>query len=142
MMEDKELPSEYVSIRQVWIKSINRVAESIAYRFKHDVSDQWSEQTGQQTVIESIISLRALLVDYGEAPIRTEVDEWHEKHRKEMSNADSYKLHNIYRRWFEYMVQTLNKYGMLFDSQPQGYSNVIMEEIIEGEKENGFNGPL
>lgn len=35
----------------------------------------------------------------------------------------------FYRRWFEYMVYTLNKYGMLFESQPKGYSNVEMKSV-------------
>jgi hypothetical protein len=35
----------------------------------------------------------------------------------------------FYRAWFEYMVKTLNKYGMLFESQPKGYSNVEMKSV-------------
>jgi len=27
------------------------------------------------------------------------------------------------------MVQTLNKYGLLFDSQPKGFSNVEMKSV-------------
>jgi len=34
------------------------------------------------------------------------------------------------------MVETLNKYGLLFDTQPKGYSNVVIEEILE-ENKNG-----
>ena len=130
MIEDKELPVEYVNIRQAWIKAINRVAEAIAYRYKQDVHDpEELSRIGQQTVIESIVALKVLLVDYGEAPIKTEVEAWHEAHRSEMENADSFKLHIIYMRWFEFMIQTLNKYGMLFESQPKGYSNVEMKSV-------------
>lgn len=73
--------------------------------------------------------MKALLVDFGDAPIRIEVEEWHEKHFNELEKAGSNKLHNIYRKWFESMVFTLNKYGMLFESQPKGYSNVEMKSI-------------
>ena len=69
----------------------------------------------------------ALLVDYGEAPIKSEVEAWYKSHIKDMDGADSFKVHNFYRRWFEFMVQTLNKYGMLFESQPKGYSNTEMK---------------
>ncbi len=36
---------------------------------------------------------------------------------------------NLYRRWFEYMVYTMNKYGLLFDATPKGYSNVEMKSV-------------
>jgi len=30
---------------------------------------------------------------------------------------------------FDFIIQTLNKYGMLFQEQPQGYSNVEMKSV-------------
>ena len=129
MIEEKELPSEYVSIRQAWIKAINRVAEAMAYRYKTDVHDQYSERSGEQTVIESVSALNYLLVDFGEAPIKTEVMEWYENERKKYINADQMQTLKFFKKWFEFMIQTLNKYGMLFQEQPKGYSNVIMEEV-------------
>ncbi len=29
----------------------------------------------------------------------------------------------------KFIIETLNRYGMFFDSQPQGYSNVEMKSI-------------
>ena len=36
----------------------------------------------------------------------------------------------FYRELFHFIVETLNKYGMLFESSPKGYSNVEMESIL------------
>ena len=30
---------------------------------------------------------------------------------------------------YDFIIQTLNKYGMLFESQPKGYSNVEMKSV-------------
>jgi len=134
MIRDKEA-EEVVHIRQAWIKAINRVAEALAYRFRNDILQTGKyanmEVVGCNTVIESIIAFRALLVDYGEAPIRTEIDKWHDEHEDEFKGKNDYKRMFQYRRWFEFMVQTLNKYNMLFDTQPRGYSNVTMTSIHE-----------
>ena len=35
----------------------------------------------------------------------------------------------FYSELFNYIVETLNKYGMLFENQPRGYSNVEMKSI-------------
>ncbi len=128
MIESKELPSEYISIRQAWIKAINRVAEAIAFRYKNDVADHYSERSGVETVVESIIALKCILVDYGEATVLSDVMEWHDINGDKMKKGDMNRM-MFYRRWFEYMVQTLNKYGMLFDSQPKGFSNVEMKSV-------------
>lgn len=36
---------------------------------------------------------------------------------------------SIYQKFFEKMIELLNKYGMLFESTPKGYSNVEMRSI-------------
>jgi hypothetical protein len=133
-MQDKEIPTEIISIRYAWLKAIDRVAEAIARRYREDVHDpERSSRIGQQTLIESVIALKCLLVDFGECPIKTEVNTWYEKQKEEMKkqDADEFKHHLFYRKWFEFMVETLNKYGLLFDTQPKGYSNVVIEEILE-----------
>lgn len=85
---------------------------------------------GSQTVIESIIALSALLVDYGEATVRSDVMQWQQEHIAEFKEkcSEMKKMH-LYSRWFEFMVQTMNKYGLLFDTMPKGYSNVEMTSI-------------
>ncbi|MCJ7571087.1 MAG: hypothetical protein MUO82_04325 [Candidatus Thermoplasmatota archaeon] len=32
-------------------------------------------------------------------------------------------------RLFNFIIKTLNKYGMLFEEQPQGFSNVEMKSV-------------
>lgn len=130
MIEQKDLPNEFISIRQAWILAINRVAEAVAYRFKRDVDDQYSEQTGVQTVMESIAALYYLLVDYGEAAVKTETTKWYNTHIKgRTGDMKSYDRMMLHRRWFEEMIKILNKYGMLFETQPKGYSNVEMKSV-------------
>ena len=126
----KDIPEDVIRIQQAWIKAINRVAEALAYRFKTDNIDQVGQLAGTETVIESIIALQCLLVDYGEALVRTDVMRWKEEHDKEFhANVPDMKKMKVYRNWFEFMVQTMNKYGLLFDSAPRGYSNVEMKSV-------------
>ena len=48
-----------------------------------DTQDQYTDRSGLEKVAENVIALEALLVDYGEATIKTDVKEWHrEKRRK------------------------------------------------------------
>ncbi|UCD13367.1 MAG: hypothetical protein JSW60_07365 [Thermoplasmatales archaeon] len=126
MIERKDLPSEYVSIRQVWLRQINRCNEAMSHRFMMDVKDDRSESSGSQMVVESVVALYTNLIDYGEATIRSDVDAWKSNVMSKMKNPSSFVA---YRKLFEYIIQTLNKYGMLFESQPRGYSNVEMKSV-------------
>jgi hypothetical protein len=131
MIENKDLPNEFVSIRQVWILQINRCTEAISNRYKTDISVRGGyadvSDVGVATVIESVISLYHILVDYGEATIKSEVKQiLDEFQAKEDYNEN--KLY-YYRKIFEFIIQTLNKYGMLFDSTPKGYSNTVMKSL-------------
>ncbi len=53
--------------------------------------------------------------------------------RKEVLDSqfkDGLSIHvcaDLYQRLFQKIIQVLNKYGMLFEIQPQGYSNVEIE---------------
>jgi hypothetical protein len=131
VISNKDAPDEVIYIRQAWIKAINRVAEAVAYRYKRDVDGEMKmvdAQVGSLDIIESVLAFRSLLVDYGEALVRSDVDRWRETHIqrfKQVSNQFDRSI--VYREWFEFMVQTLNKYGMLFESVPRGYSNVTIE---------------
>ena len=126
MIEPKEIPKEFVSIRQVWLLQINRCNEAISKRFMTDVKDKYSERSGEQTVIESVIALYTNLIDYGEATIKTDVENWKDNVMAKMKKPNSF---TSYRKLFEFIIQTLNKYGMLFDTQPTGYSNVEMKSV-------------
>ena len=36
---------------------------------------------------------------------------------------------SIHQQLFEEIIKVLNKYGMLFDSQPKGYTNTEMKSV-------------
>ena len=126
MIEKKDLPSEYVSIRQVWLRQINRCNEAISHRFMMDVKDDRSDRSGSESVVESVVALYTNLIDYGEATIKSDVDAWKSNEMSNMKNTSSFVS---YRKLFESIIQSLNKYGMLFESQPKGYSNVEMKSV-------------
>ena len=131
MIERKDIPDDVIRFQQAWIKAINRVAESLAYRFRTDNMDQVSQISGTETVIESIIAFQCLLVDYGEALVLSDVTRWRKEHEEEFKKkASNYEKMYVYRRWFEFMIETLNKYGLLFDTMPRGFSNVEMKSIL------------
>ena len=77
MIENKELPSEYVSIRQIWLQSISRCSDAISNKAKPDASHEanWQE-IGNRTVVHTVNALYHSLVDYGEATVRTDVKKY------------------------------------------------------------------
>ena len=131
MIEDKQIPSDYVSIKQVWLMQINRCIESLTNRYKADVTVDGSyrdlNNVGRITVIESITALYYSLVDYGEATLKTEAKQKLNEFR-EQKDFEENRLY-YYKQFFEFIIETMNKYGMLFDTSPQGYSNVEMKSI-------------
>ena len=132
MIEKKDLPSEYVSIRQVWLRQINRCNEAISNKAKPDSNEYANyEAVGRRTVISSVRALYLSLVDYGEAKVKTDCKKiWTEAILPKISKQESLdKITNIYQNFFEKIIEILNRYGMLFDSQPQGYTNVEMKSV-------------
>jgi len=92
--------------------------------------DREAQLSGTETVIESIIALQCLLVDYGEALVRTDVMRWQQEHDAEFKEkVSNFRKMVVYFRWFEFMIETLNKYGLLFDTIPRGYNNVEMKSV-------------
>ena len=173
MIESKELPSEYVSIRQVWLQNITRCSEAMSNRAKPDASHEaeWQE-IGNRTVVYTVNSLYHSLVDFGEAIIRTDVNKYYNdtfvpdinhiwklwegniteeyvikkypelensldieekveelKHKRPSASCCWRKNAQASIKLYDFIIQVLNKYGMLFQEQPQGYSNVIMEVV-------------
>lgn len=124
--QQKDIPDDVVRIQQVWIKAINRVAESIAYCSKIDTMDEKEGRSGTATVIESVLALSCLLVDYGEARVRSDIMQWRKEHTEDFKASNR---ETMYRHWFEYMLDRLNYYGLLFDTVPKGYSNTEMKSI-------------
>lgn len=132
MKTDKEIPIEYVSIRQIWLQNINHCCEAISNRAKPDVSQEGNfQEIGDRTVTHTVKALRYTLIDYGEAIIKTEVENYFNKViEPQLKKTNSWhNVANLYQKLFEKIIEVLNKYGMLFEKQPEGYSNVVMEGI-------------
>jgi hypothetical protein len=161
MISDKEIPSEYVSIRHIWLKGIDDCRKAISQVANIEASSdaRYELDAGPRTVAHTVDALYLSLVDYGEAMIKTDVDKWKDrvyfprnskiwakKIKEEQTQFtvfddtgdDSKELSNTERWWaqfklskelYEHIIKVLNKYGMLFESQPKGYSNTEMESI-------------
>jgi len=82
MIEDKELPSEYVSIRAIWLKGIEECRKAISQVANIDTSSERKEWAlaGPRTVVHTVDALYLSLVDYGEALIKTDVDKWRKEY--------------------------------------------------------------
>jgi len=122
MIENKELPKEFVSIRQIWLKQIDRCTEAISHETMKNRQDERGENMGTASVIESILALQYTLVDYGEAAIRSDLRAWIN------DNPGSNDISRAKRK-LEFIIDCLNKYGMLFESSPEGYSNTEMKSL-------------
>lgn len=156
-MENKELPSEYVSIRQVWLQGINDSRRAIGQQSIHEASLEKNEMVvGAKTVCHTVEALYLSLVDVGEAMVRSDVDKWYDefyrpksseiwgkrevKKEGEINREYQQRKHRSYQqKWwdtarlyehlYDKIIQVLNKYGMLFPEQPRGYSNVEMKSV-------------
>lgn len=158
MIENKELPSEYISIRQVWLKRIDDCGKAIGQQAMNEATpDKHDDVTGAKTVTYTVKALHHSLVDYGEALVRTDLEKWYKEcfapkleeiWGKEEIKSSDYQQMNTYQekkqksyqeKWwatarlhikmYDQIIQELNKYGMLFQEQPKGYSNVEMKSI-------------
>jgi len=163
-MIDKEIPSEYMSIRQIWLQRIDDCGHAISQRAIQEPNyDRSALNIGDRTIVYTVESLYYSLVDYGEALIRSDVDRYKEK-------SFTPNIEKIWESWennqtedkedgiqfagypeaqkkrrligecwhdharesmdlFDFIIQTLNKYGMLFEKQPEGFSNVEMRSV-------------
>jgi len=168
-----ELPSEYVSIRTVWLQAINDCRKAIAQRAIQESTEEraWRE-IGDRNIVYNIDALYFSLCDYGEMRVRSETSKYYNETYKPnvrkiwdqfQGNLDTSqfehlsllekeaaidkarkKLYSAGHCWnmnaresinfYDYIIQTLNKYNMLFEEQPRGYSNVTIEEIKENYK--------
>jgi hypothetical protein len=127
MIEHKDIPSEFVSIRQVWLKQIDRCTEAISHRFMQDTQNPRDDRSGDETVIESILALQFTLVDFGEATLKSDLNKWIEEVYRTAKDKD--QRVKWAEKKFEFIIERMNRYGMLFESCPQGYSNVEMKSV-------------
>ena len=125
----QEQSGEYISIKQIWLAQINRCNESLSnYALKVHQGD---EESGMRAAVASVGVLIINLIDFGDAPIKTEYLKWRNENKKTFEKL--YPI-AIARMKLEKIIQILNKYQMLHDSLPKGYSNVTLEGVKEAKK--------
>ena len=130
MIENKEIPKEFISIRQVWLSQINRCLEAMTNQELKD--DHSYGYGGDMAVVDGVRGLYFTLVDFGEAKVKSDVDEKFKEWKREqfeVKKVEKIKTSDTEKKRFQIIIQVLNKYGMLFESQPRGYSNVEMKSV-------------
>jgi hypothetical protein len=82
MMEQKDLPNEYLSIRTIWLRGIEECRKAISQVANLEASSERREfhVAGARTVCYTVDALNLSLVDFGEATIKTDVDAWMDEH--------------------------------------------------------------
>jgi hypothetical protein len=114
------------------LQNISRCCEAISNRAKPDGSTEAGFQNvGPRTAYHTVNALYYSLIDYDEALVKTDC----EKIKKEFVKPKMQEgmpwssVATVYQQFFEKMIEVLNKYGMLFEFTPKGYSNVEMRSI-------------
>ena len=128
-ISEQEAAGDFISIKQVWLKQIDRCNELLS---NHSLKGGSYDEAGLHAAISSVNVLIMNLVDYGDAPIKTEYKTWKEKHKPELNEHNAFYGANLK---FEAVIKILNKYQMLHDALPRGYTNVVMEGVKEVKKE-------
>jgi hypothetical protein len=145
MVEEKMLPQEFVSIRQIWLKRIDDCGRAIGQIANLESGSLMKDDliAGARTVVHTVHALFYSLCDYGEALVKTDVqkyvDEVYNPKRKELWDKSKEERVDMHNRWwshsrlaerlYEHIIEVLNKYGMLFESTPRGYSNVEIRSV-------------
>lgn len=129
MIQNKDIPVDFLNIRQVWLRQIDRCNDAISRRYLTDLQDHCSEMAGVQLVVESIHALHISLIDWGDAPIKSDVDRWVETVYHKQSKKEQELLLKWAKLKFGFILERLNRYGLLYDSAPKGYSNVSMKSV-------------
>jgi len=142
MKQDKELPNEYISIRQIWLRRIEDCGRAISQRAVMEPNmDRLDLEIGDRTVVYSVQALYFSLVDFGEAILKSDTDQYYNNifdpkakeiwSSKQDNNKKWIQHAKLAIELYAFIIQTLNKYGMLFEKQPEGYSNVEMKSVEE-----------
>ena len=123
-ISEQEASGEFISIKRVWLRQLDRCNEALSnYSLKVHQGD---EESGVRAAIASVGVLIINLVDYGDAPIKTEFLKWRAENKETFEKR--YQI-AIAQLKLEKIIEILNKYQMLHDSLPHGYSNVVLEGV-------------
>lgn len=121
-ISEQEAAGDFISIKQIWLRQIDRCNELLT---NYNLKGQYSE-SGVTAAISSVHVLIMNLVDYGDSPLKSEFNEWLESNKSKLKEESRFAVANLK---FEKVILILNKYQMLHDSLPRGYTNVVMEGV-------------
>lgn len=125
-ISERDGAGEFLSIKQVWLRCIITCNEALSnYSLKVYQGD---EETGVRAAVASVGVLIINLVDFGDALIKTEYLKWRDENIKTFERKYPLQLAQMK---LEKIIEILNKYQMLHDSLPRGYSNVTLEGVKE-----------
>lgn len=128
-ISEQEGAGEFISIKRVWLRQLDRCNEALSnypLKLHHD-----DDSSGIRAAISSVGVLIINLIDFGDAPIKSDYLKWRDENIK---TFDGKHQITIAQMKLEQIIEILNKYQMLHDSLPRGYSNVILEGVKEAEK--------
>ena len=125
-ISEQEGSGEYISIKQVWLRQLDRCNESLSnFALK---TFQGDTEPAIRAAVSSVGVLVINLIDFGDAPIKTEYLKWRNENKKTFKELYPIAIAQVK---LEKIIEILNKYQMLHDSLPRGYSNVILEGVKE-----------
>ena len=118
MIENREIPKEYISIRQVWLGQINRCLEAMT---NQDMKDDHSYGfAGDSAVVDGIRGLYYTLVDYGEAKVKSDVDykfkRW-KKEQFELRKDEKILVSDVEKQRFQIIIQVLRPPGKIYTNK-------------------------
>lgn len=122
-ISEQEAAEDFISIKQIWLKQIDRCNELLSNYILKGGHGGYNDE-GAIAAISSVNVLIRNLIDYGDAPIKTEFHKWLEKSNASFKGKSGLTIAGMQ---LEKIIDILNKYQMLHDSLPRGYTNVTME---------------
>jgi hypothetical protein len=132
-MNEELIPKDYISAKQLWLMGINDVRKAWVDRTKNDVmflKDKLN-RSGIDIIRDATLGLYHSLCDYGEATVKKDVDEHYQILAVYHTQEDGTFTQNevFLLELYRYMLETLGRYGMLFETTPSGFTNVTMTSI-------------
>jgi len=129
-----------LNAKQLLMEAISDVRRAISQRSMIEAGSYEKKQssTGDRYIIDSVRSLHIILFDYGDSIVRSDVDDYYKNNYiKKIEDMDKEKQKDWYAKadesikLFDFIMKSLNKYGILIADQPEGFSNVIIESLPE-----------
>ena len=116
-----------LNAKQLLMEAISECRRAISQRsmIESGMYEKKQLSSGDRYIIDSIKALHTILFDYGNATVRTDVNEYYEKtYKKKIEELYKEKKDDWYGKadesikLFDFIMKTLDKYGILFSDNP------------------------